>query len=327
MDGPAVDRLAEIRARSLLHQLGVAASEPVHRLSSVTNEVWCSGELIVRINRRADGRLTQEVTTAARLPAEIGYPEIVDSGTTDGMEWMATRRLPGVALSRVWPRIDDAERKALTEEFAERLQILHQTDATGLAVSSQAPQLVDFHRPDRLGRLRQDLTRAYQLPHVPKSLMMAIAGMVEDAAPQVESVTATTLVHGDLTFENVLYHQGRIQAILDFEWARAAPPDLDLDVLLRFVWFPKLHVAPDYVEQTTDGMYRMLPRQIEAVYPELFAPAALLDRLLVYSIGFDVRDLLRFPPTGPMDGLGPHHPLVRLRNTAERWSHLHQLTR
>ena len=40
-------------------------------------------------------------------------------------------------------------------------------------------------------------------------------------------------------FENVLYHDGRIQAILDFEWARRGPRDIDLDVLLRFVFFPK----------------------------------------------------------------------------------------
>ncbi|MDH3707244.1 MAG: hypothetical protein OES57_14335, partial [Acidimicrobiia bacterium] len=70
-----------------------------------------------------------------------------------------------------------------------------------------------------------------------------------------------------------------------------------------------------------------LPRQIEAAYPELFAHPGLFGRLLVYSIGFDTRELLRFPPTRPVNELGPSHPLIRLRNTAEGTSHLHGFAR
>lgn len=327
VDGPALDRMAELRARSLLSSLGVDASEPVYRLSSVTNEVWSAGDLIVRINRRVDGRLNAEAAIAERLPAEIGYPEIVDAGVTDGIEWMATRRLPGVALSRVWPRIGPDERLALTTELAQRLRRLHETDGLHLPIESVPPQLVDFGHPDPLHRLRSCLTKAYQLDHVPKSLMMAVAAMVEDAAHHLDPGQPSTLVHGDLTFENVLYHDGHIQALLDFEWARPAPPDLDLDVLLRFVAYPKLHVAPDYEHLTTSSMYRAVPRAIEAAYPDLFAHPGLFGRLLVYNVGFDTRELLRFPPTRPMNELGPSHPLIRLRDTAEGSSHLHAFTR
>jgi len=326
MDGLPVDRLAEIRARSITDHLGVASSEPLYRLPSVTNEVWTSGELVLRVNRRADGRLTDEVAIAERLPDAIGYPEIIDSGNTDGWEWMATRRLPGVALSRVWPRISDAERAELATDLAGRLRLLHQTEIGDLSVSSAAPQLVDFSADDPLAGLREQLTRAYQLDHVPKSLIVHLAGMVEEAAPHFVDRVPTTLVHGDLTFENLLYHDGSIQAILDFEWARPAPRDLDLDVLLRFVCFPKLHVAADYEALTTDSLYRALPRRLEAAYPELFAHPHLFSRLVTYSIGFDVHQLLSLPPTTPDSRLGPAHPLQRLMLTAEGRGHLHQLT-
>lgn len=326
MDGPTVDRLAVVRARSILSQLGVAQGEPVYRVPSVTNEVWCTADLVVRVNRRADGRLAREVVIAERLPACLGYPEIVESGTSDGMDWMVTRRLPGVALSRVWPRITDEERHDLSVQFAERLAALHATTAEGIPPLTSTPQLIQFEQDEPLAPLRHALVEVYQLDHVPKRLIRDIAGQVEDAAPSFRADRPSTIIHGDLTFENVLYHEGEITTFLDFEWCRAAPPDVDLDVLLRFISFPKLHVAADYEAITDESQYRSIPRVIESTYPELFAGTDLRARLLTYCISYDVRDLLRHPPRVPMDQLADDHPLRRLSRTASGTSHLHQLT-
>jgi len=35
------------------------------------------------------------------------------------------------------------------------------------------------------------------------------------------------VVHGDASFANVLWHRGRLVALLDLEWARLGPPDLE----------------------------------------------------------------------------------------------------
>ena len=118
--------------------------------------------------------------------------------------------------------------------------------------------------------------------------MMDLEAMVEESAAALEPFDAPTLVHGDLTFENVLWDppSSRITAILDFEWARRGPADLDLDVLLRCVAYPKLHVAADYEHLTQHRGLRRgalvaergLPRAVQ-LPPPARAGAALRDRV------------------------------------------------
>jgi hypothetical protein len=113
-----------------------------------------------------------------------------------------------------------------------------------------------------------------------------------------------------------------LTALLDFEWARAAPRDLDLDVLLRFCAYPFLHVAEDYEAVTLTEDYADLPAWLAQDYPELFANERLLDRLRVYSVGYDVRELLLDPPDRPVDELSHFHPYHRLADTVEGRGHL-----
>jgi hypothetical protein len=94
------------------------------------------------------------------------------------------------------------------------------------------------------------------LPFVDAGIVDALDAMVDDLAPAIMPFTDTTLVHGDLTFENILWDGRRITSILDFEWCRGAPRDVDLDVLLRMCAFPFLHVAADYEKQTRAADYR-----------------------------------------------------------------------
>ena len=91
-------------------------------------------------------------------------------------------------------------------------------------------------------------------------------------------------MHSDLTFENVLWDpaQRRVTAILDFEWARGGPADLDLDVLLRCVAYPKLHVAADYEHLTKHEDYAEVPWWLSEAYPELFSFPRQLDRVRIY---------------------------------------------
>src|SRR5690606_22131923 len=75
-------------------------------------------------------------------------------------------------------------------------------------------------------------------PHVDPGLLRDAESMVRGDAPAIEPFTADTLIHGDLHFENVLWDGYVITAVLDFEFSRGAPIDLELDVLLRFCAFP-----------------------------------------------------------------------------------------
>ena len=60
-------------------------------------------------------------------------------------------------------------------------------------------------------------------------------------------------------------------------------------------------------------------------YPEIFEFTRQFDRLRLYSIAYDIRDLTMFPPPAPAGQLNEHHALNRLRRTVIGQSHLDSL--
>src|SRR5690606_24079106 len=137
-----------------------------------------------------------------------------------------------------------------------------------------------------------------------------------------EPFVAPTLVHGDMTFENVLWHEGEITALLDVEWARPGPRDIDLDIILRCCAYPKLHVAEAHEAKTRAEDYAKVPEWLQEVYSRLFAYPRLPERLRVFAIAYEVRELIAFPPTAAADSLHPDHAYHRLARLVRYESYL-----
>ncbi len=82
-------------ARALFVMHGVT-DEPQRLSGGWTNYVFEAGGLVLRCTTDIEsGRLRRETRLVQSLPAEVGYPEIVDSGSTDGRDWMLCRRISG----------------------------------------------------------------------------------------------------------------------------------------------------------------------------------------------------------------------------------------
>jgi len=169
-----------------------------------------------------------------------------------------------------------------------------------------------------------DFGRADADAYVDASLLADTEALVTETAGALAPFETTSIVHGDLTFENILWDGKRITAILDFEWARPGPRDLDLDVFLRFCALPHLHVAEDYEHLTHAADYREVPWWLAEDYPELFAYPNQFDRVRLYAIAYDVRDLLLHPPQAPVGELSQHHPYHRLSGTIAGTGYLNQ---
>jgi hygromycin-B 7''-O-kinase len=315
--------LALARARRALGGAGLDPATPLRRVSSVSNEVWLTEDAVIRVNRRADHRLSREAALAPHLPPEVGYPEVIASGCGDGYDWLVTRRLQGLVLSRCWPGLSPVERRTAVNQLGRALAALHSTTAPTDLEPIAGPQGLREHGGGpAVGPLLERLDRARCLAHVDRGLVHDLAAYVTATAPVLEPFDSETLVHGDVTFENVLWDGERITALLDFEYARVAPADLDLDVLLRFCSFPFLHVAEDYEADTLAADYVSVPWWLNEVYPTLFAFPHQLERIRLYAIGFDVARLLEEPPVAPAAQLSPHHPLNRLISLARHRSYL-----
>ena len=318
--------LAELRARGALQGAGLDPAVPLERASSVTNEVWLTPSHAVRVNRKPRNRLAREAQLAAALPPEVGYPRVVAHGGGPGEDWLVCERLPGVPLAHRWPDLSRDERRRAIRTLSARLGALHRTPApTELPDVDAAPHLLDFRAPDPEAPVLEALELAAAQPHVERPLVDEAITLVRRGIDALERTPPTTLAHSDLTFENLLWHDGEVRAVLDFEWARAAPADLDLDVLLRCCAYPKLHVAEAHVSRTRAEDYAQVPIWLAADYPELFAGARLLDRLRLYAVAYNVRELLDDPPPRPERMLTPAHPYSRLARVVRRHSHLDAL--
>jgi scyllo-inosamine 4-kinase len=320
--------LAEVRARTALREAGLDPTVPLTPASSVTNEVWLTEHHSVRVNRRTSNRLFREAQIGAVLPPEVGYPPIVAHGGGRGEDWLIQERRPGRPLAHIWPTLTAHEREAAVHATAARLRAIHQTEAPpDLPPIDRAPQLLAIGSSEPAAPLLSALLQAGSLEHVDPALMTEAADQVEALAPALQPFESTTLVHGDVTFENILWHDGEVVALLDVEWARPGPRDLDLDILLRCCAYPDLHVGDDHVGQTRAEDYAEVPWWFGEAYPELFEYPRQIDRVRVYSIAYDVQDLLAAPPTRPPRHLTDRHAYHRLQRVVERKSYIDVLGR
>ncbi len=320
--------LAEVRARTALRGAGLDPTVPLERASSVTNEVWLTPTHAVRVNRHPSNRLYREALVAAVLPPQVGYPTVVAHGGNQGEDWLVLERVPGAPLAHEWPDLSDADRHRAVDQLAGRLAALHNTPAPkGLPPIEQAPQLLNVGEADPTQPVIEALRRAASLDHVDPVMLAEAADLVVQLTPALLPFEAETLVHGDVTFENVLWHEGEVTALLDLEWARPGPRDLDLDILLRCAAYPDLHVAEAHVARTRAEDYTEVPWWLSKAYPALFEFPRQIDRVRVYSIAYDVRDLLADPPQGSPRHLPERHAYHRLARVVERRSYLDILGR
>lgn len=316
--------MAMARARHALAKAGLDPTVDLQPVSSVTNEVWLADKHVVRVNRHPVPRLWREATLSTMLlSAGVGCPPIVAYGGILGADWMITERLPGQVLSRCWPAMSAGDRRRAIRQLAERLRQVHGYVLGEPLPEVSSPQLLASSAgPGSIERVMSGLDAAQDLDHVDPVLILQAKHLVRECLSAIDPVPAQTLIHGDIHFENVLWDGERITGLLDFEWARQAAPDLELDVLLRFCALPFLHVAEDYEAVTRPQDYAMVPGWLHEDYPELFAHPRLRDRLRVYSIAYDLRDLLMDPPDRPVDELNHLHPYHRLAGTVEGHGHV-----
>lgn len=318
--------LGRARAMRALADTGLS-TEGLVRADSVTNEVWLTPHHVVRVNRDAGFRLHREAVLSHALPREVGYPTLVQHGGDVGDDWLVMERRPGIPLSRAWPTMTIEHRREAVGQIAERLKAVHATRCPRLDGLNDIPQLLDSAPAGAaaVARLVAAFEKLAAHPMIDSGLMRAAVDHVIEHAAALDPFDGDTVVHGDLTFENVLWDGEEVTALLDFEYARPGPPDLDLDVLLRFVSMPELHVAADYEDQTRAEDYHEVPWWLAEDYPELFEHPRQFERVRLYSLAWDAKELLEYPPTTPSRELHRHHPYRRVANLLNGNSYLDRL--
>ncbi|HUW04512.1 MAG TPA: aminoglycoside phosphotransferase family protein [Acidimicrobiales bacterium] len=312
--------LNELKVRQALVNAGVDADGELARAPSVTNEVWMTSDHVVRLGSDKSGRLAREASLATRLPPEVGCPEVVASGREGQLTYIVSRRLAGVPLSQVWARLSDAERQSTVTSLAGRLAALHQVPTAELPPVPDPPQ--PLGGPDPVAPLSAMLHLAGTVEGVDLLLLAETAEVVRRLRPFLGTFSTDTLIHGDLTFGNVLWHDGEVSGLLDFEFARGAPSDLDLDILLRMCAYPELFVDDDHVSEARAADYAAVRSQLRQAHPKMFDAPRLAERLRLYAIAFTVRELTHLTSIVPGSRQLPGHPQQRLEALIHGTSYL-----
>jgi hygromycin-B 7''-O-kinase len=314
--------LAEVRARSALRDAGLDPTAPLEAASSTSNQVFLTPTHVVRVSTGLTTRLTREAAIAEVLPAGFPYPRVVAWGSGAGDDWLVLERLPGRPLAHLWPDLDVDTRRAAVSALAGALRTLHGAPVPAALAALEHPPHLLRPGPEPLRSLYQGLEDAVALPHVDRGLVAELARLVHEWSGAIDVGPATGLIHGDLTFENVLHDGVAVTSVLDLEWCRAGPADLDLDILLRMCAHPDLHVAEQHAGRARPEDYRQVPLWLAEDHPDLVAAPRLGERLRTYAVAYEVRSLIADPPDRPLVSLDERHPLRGLARIAAGRYHL-----
>jgi hypothetical protein len=263
----------ELLARGLPFPVGGARLVP-----SNNNDVWRVEAGYLRVAWRGDrGRLAREAELLRKLRGAVPVPEVLDCGGDERLSWSLTSAVPGTPLDGLctWPA--PAGLRDIARDAACLLRSLHSWPVPADLAGMLAGPVAD---PDPLRRAGAELvllppSSALGLIPVVRQLPFTDHGVLDAAAGRMRHLGDVTdaggdvLLHGDFYLGNVLVRDGHASALIDFEFARTGPPDLELISVIR---------ALDV--ETRLGVPRPpLLAWLAEDYPELFAAPDLERRL------------------------------------------------
>jgi scyllo-inosamine 4-kinase len=193
----------------------------MRRANGYSNATWVGDGIAVRI-AHLPVPMTREVALVRALPREVGHPEILGEGTTRGHGWIVTREVRGQNLHEAWPTLTPAEQRQAVGQLWARIQVVH--DASSYLKNHVASY--GGFVPPTLGDATARAARAEVALGLSSTQQSRLHDVIEGyfrVAPLVEQ----TVNHGDLALMNALW-DGKVVALLDFEFAVLGPVEIDL---------------------------------------------------------------------------------------------------
>jgi aminoglycoside phosphotransferase (APT) family kinase protein len=288
------------RLRAVAAHLGRPVDGAV-LVASDSNDVWRIGDAVLRVCWRGDlARFGREALVTAHLPVGVPYPPVLDSGADGSLAWQVTGAVDGVPLSSVWRALGVPERRDAVHQIGRALAALHAHRFPPAVVEALAapptPPTADIRGragvaivPVPHGLALQLTEHLPGVPGIDDALVRAVRARLRDLAPYDPFAAGGAgfgCVHGDAHPANVLWRNGAVVALLDLEWARWGPADLDLEPYLR------PGVADLGIGE--DERRRVLGWLAEA-HPRAFAAPDLDRRMSLYRLASAVRQVVIAP--------------------------------
>ncbi|HIZ36637.1 MAG TPA: aminoglycoside phosphotransferase family protein [Candidatus Ruania gallistercoris] len=193
----------------------------MRRANGYSNATWVGDGIAVRIANTAVD-MAREAELVRALPREIGHPEILGEGTADGHGWIVTAEVPGQNLYEAWGTLTPAYQQQAVRQLWARTQLVHDASPSVRKRVTSNGGFVPATLDDA-GAAAERADVAVGLSGAQRSRLHAAIEGYFWAAPRVEQVVN----HGDLALMNALW-DGKVVALLDFEFAVLGPVEIDL---------------------------------------------------------------------------------------------------
>jgi aminoglycoside phosphotransferase (APT) family kinase protein len=277
---------AEDLVREICRKEGIPAKNIQPLSGGQVNAVYrVDSAYVVRIGARenATHRLQVEAELLHSLAGEIPVAKIYAFGTHAGVAYQVQQHLPGEKLYLVWKDLSPTVQEDIAAELAQAMQQLHRRPAPFIGAVMDGAGAYTSWAEYLTHDFAQTLAdyQALGLSIAPGYRQLAEEYFAKNA-PLLEP-GAATLTHADLSLVNLLVHQGRLSAILDFEYAVYAPPDYDLLVLEAFCLYPNDWAEEEHEHFNTADFANLIPL-LRKHYPDLFAIPNLRERVNLYHI-------------------------------------------
>jgi Phosphotransferase enzyme family len=238
---------------------------PMAMVGSSSHDVFVSSEVVVKIiDAQEHSRLDREVVLAPHLPLGLTSPLLASGDFRLGdrdVRFACYLRMPGVSPGMGLPGVDTVTACTLAEEALERLDGMHGWIPMG-RIEQTLKEPLDhggFVGQVDLFAALECLKERDRLNIVGSHLLDGLAGI---AARAPLRAMASIPVHADCHWGNWLASDGRVTALLDFEWARYGEPVDDWFFLIRFSG-PHMEAVLDVISGVTAQSKDLLRAECE----------------------------------------------------------------
>jgi len=208
--------------------------ESAERAGGWTNAVWLNGDYALRLSMKKDSDIIRrEVKRAEVLPVSVGYPKSIATGVTDGYEWSLSLRVDGVPLSSVWGSLNWLSKESAIKQILGIADSVHAVPAAKVEdITLKSAWYNSFDKDSSIADIKRYVAQKIFTPKQGRNL----CDILERFYKNID--TPPVLCHGDITADNLLWYDGNIVSLLDFEHSVIAPQQLDVHSLVNLALIP-----------------------------------------------------------------------------------------
>jgi aminoglycoside phosphotransferase (APT) family kinase protein len=280
------------------------------RAGGWTNAVWLNGDIALRLSFKKDSdRIRREVKLSEYSPDAIGYPVNIAVGITDGYEWSLSKRIYGKNLSEIWDNLNWKKRTEAIRQILRKIELLHKVGTSNIEnLSNKNAWYSSFNAQETYSCLER-----YKREKIFSAEQIDVFYNILEGFWEKHNSAEHVLNHGDITMDNLLWSNGSIVSLMDFEHSVIAPTELDLHSLVNLAFFSD---ESSILSDSSIEEHRQYKNDVIALLKPMLENDYSTNLILGYAILFRMR-FLEFwfeNPEEKLEKLDAYNKLLSLAN-------------